>query len=79
MFERNRPYDKVILYARTIYHVPYVMCLLQSQGGGAEIKDDTSNDVPSEDDDDDWEREVDELYQWSQQLSIDDSIPVTPG
>ena len=40
----------------------------------------TSNDVPSEDDDDDdWEREVDELYQWSQQLSIDDSIPITPG
>ena len=42
----------------------------------------TSNDVPSEDDDDDdddWEREADELYQWSQQLSIDDSIPITPG
>ena len=40
----------------------------------------TYNDVPFEDDDDDdWEREADELYQWSQQLSIDDSIPITPG
>ena len=40
----------------------------------------TSNDVPTkDDDDDDWEREADELYQWSQQLSIDDSIPITPG
>ena len=33
----------------------------------------TSNDVPSEDDDDDddLEREADELYQWSQQFSIE--------
>ncbi|XP_065889234.1 uncharacterized protein CXorf58-like isoform X2 [Dysidea avara] len=64
MFERNKPY--------------------KSQGN-TEMRDDhtsTSNDVPSEDDDDDdddWEREADELYQWSQQLSIDDSIPITPG
>jgi len=45
------------------------------------MKDDHSStvDVPSEDDDDDWEREADELYQWSQQLPIDDSIPITPG
>ncbi|XP_065886696.1 uncharacterized protein CXorf58 homolog [Dysidea avara] len=51
--------------------------------GGMEMRDDhtsTSNDVPTkDDDDDDWEREADELYQWSQQLSIDDSIPITPG
>lgn len=79
MFERNRPYDKVIICT---YHLSCALqYVMQSQGGGAEIKDDqtsTSNDVPSEDDDD-WEREADELYQWSQQLSIDDSIPVTPG
>jgi len=39
----------------------------------------TPINATSENNDDDWEKEVDELYQWSQQLSIDDNIAITPG
>ena len=37
------------------------------------------NDDDDDEEEEDWEKEADELYQWSQQLSIDDSTPVTPG
>ena len=40
--------------------------------------EDNDDDDDNDDDEQDWE-EVDELYQWSQQLSIDDSTPITPG
>ena len=41
----------------------------------------TPTNLTSEDDevDEDWEKEAEELYQWSQHLSIDDNIPITPG
>lgn len=32
-----------------------------------------------DDDEEEWEKEADELYQWSQQLSFDDNIAITPG
>ena len=41
--------------------------------------EDNDDDDDNDDDEQDWEKEVDELYQWSQQLSIDDSTPITPG
>lgn len=44
--------------------------------------EDNDDDVDDDDDvefEEDWEKEADELYQWSQQLSIDDNIPITPG
>ena len=41
--------------------------------------DDDDDDNVEEEEEEDWEKEADELYQWSQQLSIDDNIPITPG
>lgn len=38
-----------------------------------------NEDDDDEEEEEDWEKEADELYQWSQQLSIDDSTPITPG
>ena len=43
----------------------------------SEENEDYNDDDKEEEED--WEKEADELYQWSQQLSIDDSTPITPG
>ena len=41
--------------------------------------DNDDNDDDVEEEEEEWEKEADELYQWSQQLSMDDNIPITPG